>query len=389
MKKINNLPGYGRGTAVLLFLIVLCTGPGCLAQDDIVIGRRHTLFSSVLAEQREYWVSLPADYGRTEYAPAAYPVIYVLDGDSHFPTLTGIRNALSKGPYAQMPQAIVVGILNTNRSRDLTPAIQDPQRTDATTVRFDGAGGNDKFIRFLENELFPAVEKQYRTDPYRVLIGHSFGGLTALNIFLHHTGLFNAYLAIDPSLWWDDMALIRQADTLLGRKDFTGKALFVSSANKILVPRDTTTEMKRTIARFGQQLKRLQPKGLDWHWQYYENEDHSSIPIPAGHDGLRYIFRDFQLQVKQAFEDPDMVVRHFDAISARLGHTFRPLEAWLDELAEVTEKRKHPEAALRLFELNTVYHPHSRRTWQRYAEALQKSGQAAKAQECLKKAERL
>ncbi|MFP3594919.1 alpha/beta hydrolase, partial [Chryseobacterium sp. SIMBA_038] len=69
---------------------------------------------------------------------------------------------------------------------------------------FADRGGSENFVKFMQEELKPFISKNYRTQDYSVLVGHSFGGLFAINVFLSHPDYFNAYVANDPSLWWDN-----------------------------------------------------------------------------------------------------------------------------------------------------------------------------------------
>jgi predicted alpha/beta superfamily hydrolase len=101
---------------------------------------------------------------------------------------------------------IVIGITNTNRDRDLKPTIKNLKGNPNPD-----SGGGDNFMNFIEKELIPHIDSIYPTAPYRIFSGHSLGGLTVINTFLNNTQLFNAYIAIDPSLWWNNQALVKQA----------------------------------------------------------------------------------------------------------------------------------------------------------------------------------
>ena len=92
------------------------------AQESIVIGHKEKLYSETLNEERNYWIYLPPSYQDNNYGKASYPVIYLLDGDTHFTTAVAIQKTFTRGMYNNMPECIIVGILNTDRSRDLTPS---------------------------------------------------------------------------------------------------------------------------------------------------------------------------------------------------------------------------------------------------------------------------
>ena len=187
-------------------------------EDDsrVTIGQRYTIASKTLGEDRPYWVYLPGSYDSDTSGSQFYPVMYLLDGDWHFPSASGVVQFMSSGinGNVQIPELIIVAIPNTNRTRDLTPS--------HTTIGFDGeeaeflqaSGGGDAFLEFVRTELFPKIESDYRTTPHRILVGHSFGGVLVLHALLDAPDMFQSYIAIDPSLWWDDQLLVRQAEKI-------------------------------------------------------------------------------------------------------------------------------------------------------------------------------
>lgn len=333
------------------------------AQDSITIGSKHRIFSKALNEERTFWVYLPPDYSNTKFAPAKYPVVYLLDAESNFHSFTGLHQSLAKGPYAMMPQMIVVGITNTNRTRDLTPTEANRQAFfDSKKKMFQQSGGNKNFITFLEKELRPYIDSNYRTSGYNLLNGHSFGGLTATNILLNHTELFNSYVIIDPSLWWDNEIMIKKADSIFNKKDFKQTNIYVAMANKINIPQDTTTDMARGIRKFEKLLKEKKPKNLRWDFKFYENEDHGTIPIPAEYDGLRFIFKNHLVQVKQAVLDPDLVTQQYQKLSNDLGFPFIPSESYLDWMGNYALDIERNDQALVFFKWAQKYYPLSKNT---------------------------
>ena len=114
---------------------------------------------------------------------------------------------------------IIVAIPNTNRVRDLIPTHSTKGNDGKDYDFYQASGGTDNFLKFITNELAPKIESTYRTFPYRILIGQSFGGLTVLHALCTIPQAFNAYVAIDPSLWWDNLYsyLHRDANTLIQR----------------------------------------------------------------------------------------------------------------------------------------------------------------------------
>ena len=179
----------------ITFLLLTLLLSSCLVgygQDDEQL---FTLQSEVLQEERGYWVSLPQSYNQPYNDYQKYPICIVLDGDVHFYTAASTFQFMGG---KQIPEMIVVGIKNVSRSRDYTPdKIQ--------TTRPNDFGGGDNFLQFLEEELIPHLEAQYRTLPFRLLVGHSLGGLLATHTYMKPQTLFNAFIAVDPSFGgWDE-----------------------------------------------------------------------------------------------------------------------------------------------------------------------------------------
>ncbi len=167
--------------AGLLFILFFTAGLIINAQtaqsETISIGTKISMKSEFLHEERSVWVSLPEGYD--QYTQTAYPVIYVLDAENNFNYLSSVYHYLSKEPFGVLPQAILVAIANTNRTRDLTPskASKDMNFAGKKQTMFTESGGNETFMKFITNELYPYMEKNYRSNGYKVLVGHSFGGL--------------------------------------------------------------------------------------------------------------------------------------------------------------------------------------------------------------------
>ncbi len=190
-------------------------------------GNRFTIKSETLGEERTIIVRTPPGYERNGQR---YPVLYLTDGNAHIghtgPTIEYLSRA------GRMPELIVVAITNTDRTRDLTPTNASMWRADGTEAKLPTSGGADKFLKFIETELIPKIEASYRTQPYRVFAGHSFGGLFALHAFLTHPEAFNAYIAVSPTMHWDNHLLSRKAEEFFKDRKELNKALFLTLANE-------------------------------------------------------------------------------------------------------------------------------------------------------------
>ena len=181
-------------TIIIVVTLFLCTN-GIQAQNTqthlskVVIGSIDSIHSKILNEQRKIWVYVPNSASNDIYSKQRYPVVYLLDGDWHFYSVVGMIHQLSSvNGNTICPEMIVVGIPNTDRTRDLTPThIDSYLELDSTFCK--NSGGEENFISFIEKELMPHIDSLYPTAPYRTFVGHSFGGLTVMNTLIHHTNL--------------------------------------------------------------------------------------------------------------------------------------------------------------------------------------------------------
>src|SRR5678816_3387006 len=236
-----------RHIAFSLFLVLAAPLAMLKAQAKsgaVTIGATDSVWSPTLKENRKFLVYTPPSYSDTTYLPKRYPVLYLLDGDAHFHSVTGLLQILGTGINATfvLPEMIVVAIPNTNRTRDMTPTHTDRDPDGKPQPALAASGGMPNFLTFITTELIPRIEHDYRTAPYRVFVGHSLGGITTIDALYTIPDAFNAYVAIDPSLWYDDRVLLKKAKDYFTKPGLSKRALYVAQANTI-TPDDTTANM--------------------------------------------------------------------------------------------------------------------------------------------------
>ncbi|MGM5471233.1 alpha/beta hydrolase-fold protein [Flavobacteriaceae bacterium LMO-SS05] len=338
----------------------------------IIIGTEDSLLSTILNEQRKVWVYVPDSPPNSD---TTYPVVYLLDGDGHFPSVVGLIQQLSTiNGNTVVPKMIVVGIPNTDRLRDLTPTHANemfPGDTNPNT-----SGGGEQFLDFMEQELMPYIESHYPTKPYRLFIGHSLGGLMVVNTLLKRPELFNSYLAIDPSLRWADSALMHESKTLLNSRDFSQKSLFIGIANTLPPNMDTTSVMQdttamtqhiRDILSFSNEVVPNSRSGLSFASKYYPNDSHGSVPLIATYDGLRFLFSWFDLDTtviplifNPEGNDTDaisLIEKHYKQVSDKMGFTELPPEDLINQLGYACMQQGLNEKAHAFFSLNVKNFP--------------------------------
>lgn len=339
-----------------LLSLTLCLGLSqvsstVLANQNIQLGESYTLPSTVLKEQREIQVYLPSSYAR--YSTQRYPVIYLLDSESNFHYLTAIVEKLSKSPYPAIPEMIIVGIVNTDRSRDLTPSVQ---KTDSLAGRkIEGkTGGNAAFFKFLETELMPDITHKYRSNGFNIMIGHSFGGITALNHMISSEKSMQAYIVHDPSIWWDNEMMLKTFQNTNNTK-MQNKQLFLSQAG-ISTQQNGVDQHDDAIQKMHQYFSGQQQHLFNYKFVRYEDENHGSVTMKGNLDGLRFIFEGMQLNIKAVAHNPNLVKQHYAQLSQKLGFEIKPSEPYLDAVLSYL-KREHQQQAVQQFQayMNSIY----------------------------------
>ena len=371
---------------LLILLIIFSLGGYAQKDNKIIIGTVDSVYSSVLKEQRKVWVYVPNMKSGIQGASNRYPVVYLLDGDGHFESVVGMIQQLSQvNGNTIVPEMIVVGIPNTDRTRDLTPThiTNDPPMMDSGFSK--STGGGENFSAFLEKELMPHIDSAYPTQPYKMLIGHSFGGLAVMHILTNHTKLFNAYIAIDPSMWYDKERFLKATEKKLSMQKYEGTSLYLGIANTMpeamtveQMKKDTTADTRhiRSIFAMDKFIKANSKNGLKYASKYYANDDHSSVPLTSEYDGLRFIFNWYRFKFLNAdFSDPGTGIvqrlkQHYETASKQFGFKLAPPEMMVNGLGYNALSMQHYTKAAALFKMNIENYPASANVYDSYADLL-------------------
>ncbi|GGK40991.1 hypothetical protein GCM10007963_06250 [Lutibacter litoralis] len=276
-----------------------------------------------------------------------------------------------------LPHMILVGISNqTNRTRDLTTS-QIKMRCGA---EFDQeTGGADKFTEYITKELIPYVDKTYPTTSYRTLIGHSYAGLFTVNMLINHTKFFKNYIAIDPSLDWDNQKLLKQAKEKLTSENFKGKSLFVSMAaeqlhmmdesvtiNNLMENTSEFTLFPRSIMEFSNFAETHKENDLNFTWKIYPEDLHGTVPLPSIRDGLIFLFKWFQFKNPPKYNNPETTVAELtellsDQAKIYLENLCYAVPPMVEELFNgygyMNLQMGAPEKAKLFFEMGVKYYP--------------------------------
>lgn len=246
--------------------------PAIAQREAFSIGETFTFASAELKEERRVNIYLPAGYA--ENSTNKYPVIYLLDGsaDEDFIHIAGLVQ-FGTFPWINMlPESIVVGVANVDRKRDFTY----PTNNAEDKAAFPTTGGSAAFMDFLEKELQPLIQNTYRTVDTTTIIGQSLGGLLATEILFKRPTIFDNYVIISPSLWWDDESLL----------DYSPDLTSVTGKIYVAVGKEGPT-MKRVARSLA---KKLRAAKLEVHFDYFGKQDHGNILHQAVYDAFSVLY---------------------------------------------------------------------------------------------------
>jgi predicted alpha/beta superfamily hydrolase len=359
-----------KNIILFLILIPLLSVAQQFKSNPIENGIRIKFNSRIMGEERTIWIRVPASYNEASSSTQTYPVIYVLDGKSAFFPVTGVVSFMSEEDHVnyQIPEMIVVGVDTENRFRDLTPnkstkqANGEESKTPEQKLMMSGSGGGEKFLNFMKEEVFTYIEKNYRTNPFRIYVGHSLGGLTATYTFLKHPDLFNATISIDPSLWWDGAKYVNEAPELLKKmpKDQIRK-YYVSVIDSSSYGGSLQFHTN-AIFNIGKAMENVSSKKIQYKVDYIANTDHSSIPLLSWYNGLLFIFEGYHKSHFDYMKDPDLIESHFKEVEAKIGLKMNPSQDIFKILVHyLTSPDRYPDPvkARKVLNMALKYYPAS------------------------------
>lgn len=270
-------------TKLLAFLLCL-TLAACSSNHQVptspraplTIGDSFTLDSQVLAEPRHINVFTPTAYGQKFDGPL--PVLYMPDGgmDEDFLHIAGLMQVLVSN--GTMRPFILVGIQNTVRRRDMTGPTTNPEDLKIAPV----VGGSAKFRRFIKEELMPTVRSRYRTTDETAIIGESLAGLFVVETYFLEPDLFSTYIALDPSIWWNNEELAKASDSRLKTPPTTHKTVLLSNSNE--------PDLARLTAQLAASFESHRTSTIDFHYKPLPAESHATIYHPAALIAFRTVF---------------------------------------------------------------------------------------------------
>ncbi len=268
---------------LLGFIVLVFTNP-IFAQSEVIlkdkealsIGEKIIFKSEVLAEDRKLNVYLPNGYHKD--SAKTYPVIYLLDGsiDEDFIHISGIVQFGSFSWINIIEESIVVGVSNVDRKRDFTfPTTIEKDKKDFPTT-----GKSENFIRFIENELQPLIESNYKTNSNKTIIGQSLGGLLATEILLKKPDMFSNYIIVSPSLWWDSQSLLNYEQVPFTSK----KSIYIAVGKEGRI-------MQRDAKDLYKKIKKGNKENVKLYFQFFKKQNHGDVLHLAVYNAFEKMFK--------------------------------------------------------------------------------------------------
>jgi predicted alpha/beta superfamily hydrolase len=341
------------------------------------IPERVVIHSKILNEDRALWIRMPA---AAQGKKDKYPVAYLLDGGANVNEFGSTMDFLSDNNV--MPPFIVVGIINTDRVRDLTPSRADVKNDDGTVDTYPTSGGADRFIDFIQKELAPEIDKRYDTQPYHLVVGHSLGGLFAIHALMNRPEFFQGCIATSPSLWWDDFTTLHKAEKFFPQqKDFKHSLFFVLG--------NEPGDMMKGFEGLQKVIAANRPARFSAASEHYKTEQHRTTELLGHYNGLRFIFTGWPPP-----RDPDTdrltlglegLEKHYRDLSDRFGFPVSA-EKGINSLGYSLLGNKKTEEALAAFQRNAELYPDSANVYDSLADAQEAAGKKDLAIQNVRKA---
>jgi len=341
--------------SILCLVMTFCLPANINAQEiveDVILGKLIKFQSDVLDEERQIMVYLPTGYDQTKMN---YPVLYLLDGRAHFQHASSTVQFLSRN--GRMPQMIVVAIVNVDRMRDFTPTHMENRAT---------SGGFKKFIGFLQNEIFPMIEKNYRTAPYRLLEGHSLGGMFSFHVLFEHPNMFQAHFAMSPYIMWDENYVLNESIKKLQKPMDFQNFLYITLGDE--------QNYVEPLGEFTKLLETKKPNGLEWHYLVMENDNHGTVPLKSLYNGLEILYKDWQIKAAVADQGLEPVIDHYKKLTHKYGYKIEIPENMLNTMGYRAIGKEKFDLAIEYFLHNVTLYPESSNVYDSLGEGYESAG---------------
>ena len=318
--------------------------------------------SEILSESRELLIHLPNNYSR--YKDATYPVLYLLDGQRNFAHTAGTLDLLVQSGMAQ--EMIIVGILNTERTRDFTPTY------DESYNEWGISGGADNFLDFLEKELKPYVTSNYRTNNYAILAGHSLSALFTVYALHERPDIFQAYFAFSPSLWWHEEVIFPEAEKFFKLDSDLNKYLYVNMGSE-------GGNMLSAFEQYTEVLNSNKRKGFTFDSELDTSESHNTTALAGMSLALQKQLNSLRPSGTLIQEGLPAVEQYYKNLSEKYGFHAKPEYKAVNHAGYAALNKQDFESAIAIFKKNVASFPNKSDAYDSLADGYEAKGDLAMA----------
>lgn len=366
----NKSSKYKSVVLILIGMAFFCMGNLSHAQtdnEDITIGKYKKLYSKILNEERLLFIHLPSGYEKSQ---EKYPVLYVLDG-GYIPAFSKVTGTVEFLVWDNIPNMIIVGIKNTDRERDMFPMKTEDDPT---------SGGADNFLKFFSEELIPFVDKNYRTENYRILSGTSNSAFFTVYALLKKPDLFSAYIASSPTLlsWFNDII----------NEKFGGLKKKNESLNKMLYliyGENDYQSIIKSIPEFTKIIEENAPKDFIWEIKLIKDDGH--VPYNSLHKGLQFVFASWKFPREKLKETTFREVKaYYNQLTEKYGFNVKVPIMVLLNLGNDMVRNNRVDEALEVLKHNAMLYPGDQNSHLYLGLAYEKKGEKALALKHIEKA---
>lgn len=351
---------------VMMIVLIYVNGVYAKVRGESKLDGFH---SKILAEQRDLLIQLPNNYQQNK--ALNYPVLYLLDGLRNFNHASGTLDLLNQSNKAQ--EMIIVAIKNTHRARDFTPTY------DESYNQWGISGGADNFLDFIETELIPYINKEYRTNGFNVLSGHSLGGLLAIHSLQTRPNLFQAHFAFSPSLWWHDGVIFNRAKRFYTETAELNSYLYMNLANE-------GGQMLSSYEQYKQLLQQNTAKGFSYNTDLVKGENHSTSAMVGHNKAYTYLYGKFQCPDDVIAQGLPAIEQYYSKISKTYGAEIKASYHTLAQVAGIAFNNENFAKAIKTYESTISSYPHLSDPYYRLAYIFDAIGEYKKAIQSIEKA---
>jgi len=344
------------------------------------------LKSTILDEEREIYISLPPNYNQNTQS---YPVVLVLDGEFLFDITRSMTTLWTARNY--MPESIIIGLPNMTNDKRFDLALKVTGANGS--VYYRGGGNPKKYLNFFKNELLPFIEKNYRANSHRTIIGLSPTSGTVYQAFFQGPQLFTSFITINGGI-----SSFLESGKTIGQKINESKNKHSNSILYLGQSEHPNKEVQNKRALIHKDLfKKMENSISRIKIDDFENESGYGAVIPGLTNGFKLIYpREDWLANYSEFrssQNPAKALKtYYDKLSKQYGYIILPLETGfntvsnMDHSARILLRVKKIQEAEDFVLLGLNYYPNSAKLYYRLAQVYQQKKDLKSAIINLKKA---